>query len=141
MLACVDKIGLALLSAKKKSDNSSSNSADEGAQLLKRYTLQVERLFTLHAEDTHDSGNTPSSSSSSSQDEWHYRDCLLKVLYDSEIGIAGLASGKSSSSSSSSNNNDYRWQVQMRTSRRAMQTMSRQDDLFKVDIFEPPKCV
>ena len=136
------KIGLAVLKSSGESETDSSN------LLIKRFTLQIENLKQLIDSDSDESANEPDieeideqepnkESLRTSQDEWQFRDSLLKCLYSQEpnypfgikmqfyfaqyLSLAAYYTFK-----------DFKWQIQIRTSNQSMQNACHNEDLFKV---------
>lgn len=118
-------IGLAVLKSVNSSESTGVN------LLIKRYILQVESAQAiLNDSDDSDSDANESIEVNSDDDlndfeqeisitnkqEWEFRDSLLKCLYSQDTQYPS----------------NFKWQIQLRTTKKKMNEISRKEDLFKL---------
>jgi hypothetical protein len=103
------KDGISIAFAILKENFNVTNSCEDDSFLIKRFTLKID--------------DTTNATISQSDDEWIYRDTILKFLYSSDTQYP----------------RDFKWQIQLKANPSQMMKMNELDDIFK--LFAWRKCV
>jgi hypothetical protein len=106
-------IGLAVL----KSFSEETDESMDKNLLIKRFTLQIENLKipTSNPDDTK-SSDEEDNDTEETLDDWNFRESILKCLYAKDVKYPA----------------NFKWQIQIRSSKSEIKTMNTHEDLFKL---------